>query len=131
MFEYLVTDPHGSTSDLTTITVTVSQVDQPPQGACGVNSTLKSSADPTYDLKGRTAELSVLMGYQIIRAKTMRYLINPERRDLEFYNYLPFINDLSKFDSVIDHQNIFLSCGSTSALTTAAIYHDQVTAVAL
>ena len=131
VFEYLVTDPHGSTSDLTTITVTVSQVDQPPQGACGVNSTLKSSADPTYDLKGRTAELSVLMGYQIIRAKTMRYLINPERRDLEFYNYLPFINDLSKFDSVIDHQNIFLSCGSTSALTTAAIYHDQVTAVAL
>jgi hypothetical protein len=130
-FEYLVTDAHGSTSDLTLVTVNIALVDQPPQGACAESSTLKASSDPQLDFKGRMAELSTLTAYRSVRARIERYINNPERRDLEFYHYTPFINDLGKFDNVIAQENVFMSCGSSSTTTPAAIYHDEVVAVAL
>ena len=130
-FQYLVTDPHGSTSDLTTVTVTIQQIDQPPQGACGASSTLKTSLDPVVDLRGRTAELTYLEGYSIIRARVIRYTNNSQLRDAEFYHYEPFIDDLTKFDSVVNKNAVFMSCGSTTTLTSPSQYHDAVTAVAL
>ena len=130
-FQYLVTDPHGSTSDLTTVTVTITNVNQPPQGACGANSTLKASPDPIVDLKGRAAELTFLEGYQILRARVISYANNTQLRDAEFYHYDAFIDDLAKFDGVVDKEQVFFSCGSTATLTSPSQYHDAVTAVAL
>ena len=130
-FQYLVTDPHGSTSDLTTVTVTITNVNQPPQGACGANSTLKASPDPIVDLKGRAAELTFLEGYQILRARVISYANNTQLRDAEFYHYDAFIDDLAKFEGVVDKEQVFFSCGSTATLTSPSQYHDAVTAVAL
>ena len=131
-FQYQAADSHGATSDIVTITVTIAPVDQPPQGACGPNSTLKSSADDLMNFKGKAEGLSVLQGYQIVRARIERFLSNPERRDLEFYAYEPLLDDLNKFDGVLNAQNVFFSCGSAYDSTgKAKVFHDEVVAIAL
>uniref|UniRef100_A0A7S0PRR7 Uncharacterized protein n=4 Tax=Ostreococcus mediterraneus TaxID=1486918 RepID=A0A7S0PRR7_9CHLO len=131
-FQYQASDPHGATSEIVTVTVTIDAVDQPPQGACGPNSTLKSSVDELVDFKGKAEDLQVLQGYQIVRARIQAYLDNPQRRDLEFYAYAPFIDDLNKFDDVVNRENVMISCGSAYDNTGKAnVYHDEVAAVAL
>ena len=132
VFYYAVTDPHGATSGNTLVSVKINEINQPPQGACGPRSTLKYSMNPLFNLKQRAAESSMLQGYNLIKAATLQYKQNPERQlDLQFYQFDPFINDLAKFDAVIDDENVFLSCGSSKTSTPQSMYHDEIKAVAL